>query len=379
LARVLVAEPSLPISAALKKFLESAKHEVSVVHSVAEAVEGVRDGEVEVVLTSTSGNFDGEALCARLRGLKPGLPVILVYSPEEDRPEERTARVGAETFLVGPLKRAAVVATVGLVLKHAKPRETDQLKVMAEQFKAKEVELLKSMELQRAREPKLLEALARLNNELAELKAREAPVKQRLRSLEDEAVGLHAELGKLKDKLSSAGKVMPGGEVAFLKRFLPLEVKRSRRYQYPIAVVLVGLDAMEQRMAASSSPEFQRAAIRSEAMAGIFKVIRDIDLAVPFADDKYLVLLPHTPRDGAMTVASRLQAQLSKMDAFDGGTASAGVASYEPKYWHKEHVSFGGLMRDATAALLKAQGNGGGYVEATPMPDKPKRDRISIG
>ena len=25
---------------------------------------------------------------------------------------------------------------------------------------------------------------------------------------------------------------------------------------------------------------------------------------VPFADDKYLVLLPHTPRDGAMTVAS---------------------------------------------------------------------------
>ena len=386
MARVLVAEPSLPICAALKKFLQTAKHEVAVVHSVAEAVEAVRDGDPELVFTSSSGNFDGEALCARIKGLKPGCPVVLVYPPEEDRPDERAARVGAETFLVGPLKRAAVVATVQLVLKLAplkasadKPRDTEQLKAMAEQHKAREAELLKSLEPQKAREPRLLEAIARLNGEVAEFRAREQPVKLRIRALEDEAIALTALVGKLKDQLKSSSKMLPGGEVAFLKRFLPLEVKRSKRYQYPVAVVLVGLDEMEKRLVESSSPEFQRAAIRSEAMAGIFKVVRDIDLAVPFADDKYLVLLPHTPRDGAMTVASRLQAQLSKMDAFDGGTASAGVATYEPKYWKKEHVSFGGLMRDATGALLKAQANGGGYVEAAPMPEKPRRDRISIG
>ncbi len=386
MARVLVAEPSLPISAALKKFLQSAKHEVDVVHSVAEAVEAVRDVPPALIFTSSSGNFDGEALCARVRGLSPGLPVILLYSPEEDRPEERAARVGAETFLVGPLKRAAVVATVALVLKlqalkaeAGKPREPPQLKAMAEQHKAREAELLKSLEPQKAREPKLLEAIARLNAEVAEARAREQPMKQRIRSLEDEAIALHAQVGKLTDQLKQGIKAVPGGEVAFLKRFLPLEVKRSKRYQYPVAVVLIGLDQMEKRMLESSSPEFQRAAIRSEAMAGIYKVVRDIDLAVPFADDKYLVLLPHTPRDGAMIVASRLQVQLSKMDAFDGGTASAGLATYEPKYWKKEHVSFGGLMRDATGALLKAQGNGGGYVEAAPMPEKKKRDRISIG
>ena len=225
----------------------------------------------------------------------------------------------------------------------------------------------------------MLEALARLNSELAELKAREQPSKQRIRTLEDEAISLSAEVGKLKDRLKLAGEVLPGGEVAFLKRFLPLEVKRSKRYQYPVAVVLIGLDKLEERMAQAGSPEFQRAAIRSETMAGIHKIIRDIDLAVPFSDDKYLVLLPHTPRDGAITVASRLQAQLSKMDAFEGGTASVGVSCYEPRYWNKAHVSFGGLMREATTALLRAQTASGDTVEAAPMPGKPKRDRISIG
>ena len=354
MARALVAEPSLPISAALRKFLESARHDVVAAHSVAEAVEAMGAEKVpDVVFASASGNFDGEALCARIKTMRPLCPVVLVFSPEEDQPEERAANAGSDAFLLGPLKRAAVVATAQLVLRNA------------------------GLKAELAKAGKLLESTARLATQVAELKGREEPMKERIASLEDEAVALSAEVGKLKDQLKKVPAM--ASEVGFLKRFLPLEVKRSRRYQYPVAVVLVGLDQLEPRLAAVDAPEFQRAAIRSEAIAGIHRVIRDIDLTVPFADDKYLVLLPHTPRDGAMTVASRLQAELSKMAAFDGGTASAGVASYEPKYWTKEHVSFGGLMREATAALLKAQGNGGGYVEAAPMVDKPKRDRISIG
>lgn len=363
--RALIADPSLPISAALRKFLESAKHEVSAVHSVAEAIEAIGEQEPELIFTSASGSFDGEALCVRAKALRPQCSVIVVYAPEEDRPEERSARVGADAFLLGPLKRSAVISTAQLVLRIA----------------ALKAEALKAAEGPKAREAKLLEAANRLNAQVGELKAREELMKRRIQGLEDEAVALSAEVGKLKDELKRAAQqpAQPGSEVGFLKRFLPLEVKRSRRYQYPVAVVLVGLDKMGERLAVAESPEFQRAAIRSEAIAGIHKVIRDIDLSVPFADDKYLVLLPHTPRDGAMIVATRLQAQLSKMDAFDGGTASAGLASYEPKYWTKEHVSFGGLMRDATAALLKAQSSGGGVVEAAPMPGKPRRDRISIG
>jgi PleD family two-component response regulator len=307
LALALIAEPSLPISAALRKFLESAKHEVVVAYSVAEAIEAISAQTLpDVVFASVSGNFDGEAVCSRVKALKPLCPVVLVYAPEEDEPELRADAVRADGFLLGPLKRPAV-------------------------------------------------------------KGREEPLKKALQTLE-------AELGKLRQ--GGAGE---GGEIRFLKRFLPLEVKRSRRYQYPIAVVLIGLDQLAERLAASATPEAQRAAIRTEASLAIHKVIRDIDLTVPFADDKYLVLLPHTPRDGAMIVASRLQAQLSKLASFEGGTASAGVASYEPKSWTKDHVSFGGLMREATEALLKAQANGGGQIEGAAMAPKTKRDRISIG
>ncbi len=346
MARVLIAEPSLPICAALRKFLESARHEVVTAHSVAEAVElltGAR--EADVVFASASGSFDGEALCSRVKALRPLCPVVLVYAPEEDQPEERAASVGADAFLLGPLKRGAVVAMAQLVLRNA----------------GLKAELVKAVEHPKARESLLLEATARLNAQVAEQKKR--------------ITGLEAEAAKFQ----KGGAGGAAAEIGFLKRFLPLEVKRSRRYQYPIAVVWVGLDGLEERLAGSGSADAQRSAIRSEVLAVIAKVIRDIDITVPFADDKYLVLLPHTPRDGAMIVASRLQSQLSKLAAFEGGTASAGVAAYEPKFWTKEHVSFGGLMREATAALMKAQGNGGGYVEVAPMTDKKKRDRISIG
>ena len=383
MALVLVADPSLPICAALKKFLESARHQVTAVHSVAEAVETAREKDPDLLFVSTSGSFDGEALCERVRSLQLRCSVVLVFAPEEDRPEERAETVDADAFLVGPLKRAQVVGVAALVLKvaslKAQPKELERLKALEQKYKAREAELQRSLEPAKAREPRLLEAVARLNGEIAELKSREQPSKQRIRALEDEAIALSAEIGKLKDHLKAAGDVVPGGEVAFLKRFLPLEVKRSKRYQYPVAVVLIGIDKLDERMETSASPEFQRAAIRAEAMQGIHKVVRDIDLAVPFSDDKYLVRLPHTPRDGAITVASRIQAELSGMDAFEGGTASVGVSCYEPRYWTKAHVSFGGLMREATTALLRAQTAGGDTVEAAPLPGKPKRDRISIG
>ena len=100
MARALVAEPSLPITAALRKFLESARHEVVVAHSVAEAAEAIgADKAPDVVFASVSGTFDGEALCDRLKAARPLCPVVLIYAPEEDRPEERAGNCGAETSM----------------------------------------------------------------------------------------------------------------------------------------------------------------------------------------------------------------------------------------------------------------------------------------
>jgi GGDEF domain-containing protein len=99
---------------------------------------------------------------------------------------------------------------------------------------------------------------------------------------------------------------------------------------------------------------------------------------VPFGDDRLLVFLPHTPRDGAATVASRLVARLSKLRTFDGGTASIGHATYDPKLSGKVPVGFGSLMREASLNLRLAQEAGGDRIETTPLATAPKRDRLSL-
>ena len=160
-----------------------------------------------------------------------------------------------------------------------------------------------------------------------------------------------------------------------------LEVKRSKRYQYPVAVLLVSLDKLSESLG-ESAPEFQHAAIRSEAMEGLSVLLRDIDVAMPFAEDKYLLFLPHTPLKGCTVVAGRVVERLSKLDSFQGGTVSVGVASFDPLSHPMEQVSFGGLVREATEALKKAQAAGGNRFHAPalpPPPPKKKRDRISMG
>ncbi len=321
--RILVAEPSAPISAALRRFLDGTA-EVQVVHFVDEAVQAVRARTPDVLIASVSGSFDGETLGLRVKKFAPGCGVVLVYPPEEETAAARAADHGADSFLVGPLKKAGVLAAVRAVVN-----------LMA--------------------------------------------LKARVVQLEGEVATLKAAVKPAPPKPATATGINTVDE-AFFKKYLLLEVKRSKRYQYPVALLLVELDRFAEHLAREASPEFQRAAIRAEVMAGIGSLVRDIDLAMPFAEDKYLVFLPHTPRAGALVVASRMVERLRKLDHFGGGTASIGLASFEPKVDPKAKVSFGALVREASAALLQAQKQGGNRVEASQAPEAaPKRSRISMG
>ena len=68
-----------------------------------------------------------------------------------------------------------------------------------------------------------------------------------------------------------------------------------------------------------------------------------------------------------------------RVEALPGGTASVGVACCEPKPHVKEQpaVSFGSLVREATAALKRAQAAGRARFDAPEQP-KPKKNRISL-
>lgn len=319
-ARALISDPSVPVSGALRKYLESAGFEVRVVHYLDEAVEKIRAGEPDLVFAAASSTFDGETLCQKAKSLAPAMPVVLVYPPEEDDPEPHAARAGADSYLVGPLKRAAVVTCARAMLK---------IKNLAETVERLESDLRKRVEI-----------------------------------------------AQRESASSSSSSSTPSGgaqEFEFFKRVLLMEVKRSRRYRYPVAFLLVAIDRFAERVAPLNHAE--RTAAVAEALGAVTRCTRDIDLALPFGDERFLVFLPHTPRSGALVVAGRLRDHLATLKTLPEATASVGVATFEPGVDAKSQVSFGSLMKDATEALKKAQAAGGNAVEAG---EKKSRDRISL-
>ncbi|MEZ4398768.1 MAG: hypothetical protein R3B06_02025 [Kofleriaceae bacterium] len=123
----------------------------------------------------------------------------------------------------------------------------------------------------------------------------------------------------------------------FFQRALELEVKRARRYGYPLAVCMLRLPP-ERRVA---------------AMAALTAAVRDIDLPVEIADERVLVLLPYTDAAGAALVAHRVVAAM-------GAPAAAGVAGVAGG----APLALATLMRAAAAALREAVAGGPPVVVA---------------
>lgn len=334
MAFVLVAEPSAPIAAALKRFLESARHEVQVAQSLDEVVLVTTRRRPDLVIASASGTFDGEVACGRLATLAPQVPVVLVYPPEEERPDARADQAGAASYLVGPLKRPMVLALVeALTALGRAAAELGPLRAQA----------------------------AQLHAAATSAQASEKQARAEVSAWQEEARRHGEAIRELELKLASTSGA--SAEQEFLKRFLTLEVKRSRRYDYPVSVLFVALDAMGRP---------------ADLLVVANKSVRDVDVVMPFGDDRVLVLLPHTGRSGALVVASRLVAAITPASV--GCTGSVGVAVFDPRTSpDKEKVSFGNLMREAGQSLARAQSEGGGRTAIGEAPQPKRRDRISMG
>jgi diguanylate cyclase (GGDEF)-like protein len=317
MAFILVAEPSGPVAGALRRFLESAGHEVVVVTELPEALARVRELAPAVVIASCTETFDGEKLCRQVKEEAPGLPVLLLYLPEEEQPEARASGVGAEGCLVGPLKRATVVSCVGLLLQLSRARE----------------------EVAQARLEQQLHAQGQPSSS--------PPSAPASPSAKREITGSSAQ-----------------PDLEFLKRLLFMEVKRSRRYRYPISFLLVEPDRFGERT--NALPATQRTSALAEMLRRITEGLRDIDLAVPFAEGRFIIFLPHTPYEGAMVVAERLLQRVKEVMAVPGLTASLGLAVFEPSAVKgQSQVSFGSLLKEAGDALRRAQAAGGDRIEST--------------
>lgn len=156
------------------------------------------------------------------------------------------------------------------------------------------------------------------------------------------------------------------------KEVLFVEVKRARRYGFPLALALLAFDPIKGLQH-----------VQSQLMGGlalaIRRSLRDTDYPVQYSADRVLLLMPHTDLAGTLIVARRICERVSRASLQSGDdvlhpTISVGVAAGEPG----REYGFSDLVRQAQDGLTQAMARGGNRVEfydastdvtlETPMP-----------
>jgi diguanylate cyclase (GGDEF)-like protein len=146
---------------------------------------------------------------------------------------------------------------------------------------------------------------------------------------------------------------------AHFKEVLFVEVKRARRYGFPLALAIVAFDPIEGGV----TPELQ-GQLMSGLSFSIRRSLRDTDYPVQHSADRVLLLMPHTDLAGSLIVARRIcervaRATLQAGDRVVHPTISVGVAAGEPG----REYGFSDLVRQAQDGLIVALARGGNRVE----------------
>lgn len=146
---------------------------------------------------------------------------------------------------------------------------------------------------------------------------------------------------------------------AHFKEVLFVEVKRARRYGFPLALAIVGFDPIEGGV----NPELQ-GQLMSGLSFSIRRSLRDTDYPVQHSPDRVLLLMPHTDLAGSLIVARRICERVARATLQAGErvvhpTISVGVAAGEPG----REYGFSDLVRQAQDGLNAALSRGGNRVE----------------
>jgi PleD family two-component response regulator len=139
------------------------------------------------------------------------------------------------------------------------------------------------------------------------------------------------------------------------QRVLELEIRRARRYEYPLSVALFAVE-----IPPPPPPAGILGILRARAGNALIHTIRDIDLATQLDHERFLVLLPYTDLHGAAGLGRRVIAAVSAGDPVvsAGRTFPPRVVGAVAGASGGEQLSFARLMKDATRALESARRDG---------------------
>ena len=152
---------------------------------------------------------------------------------------------------------------------------------------------------------------------------------------------------------------------AQLLHLLRVEFSRARRYRFPLAILLLAVDRLEERtdlLAAGS-----RRALLGELAGRLRGDLRLSDFLGLHGGEQLLAVLPHTDGEGARRLARRLAGRVEGRPFSPAGrevevTCSIGIAATSTR----ERLFHESLLGQAERALLLAQERGGHRIEAEP-------------
>jgi diguanylate cyclase (GGDEF)-like protein/PAS domain S-box-containing protein len=157
----------------------------------------------------------------------------------------------------------------------------------------------------------------------------------------------------------------------FFDQYLEAEWNRAVRTRQPLSLVLVDIDFLKELNDSRGHSEADEA-IKSVATCLQGMVKRSTDLAARIGGDEFVLILPDTTHEGAMTIAQRTQAMMEQLridhprsSVSHRLTVSQGVATAMPHSkgtWNR-------LLLEADRALYRAKHMGRARVVAARSMD----------
>lgn len=146
--------------------------------------------------------------------------------------------------------------------------------------------------------------------------------------------------------------------------YLEQEWRRMARDQAPLSIILCDINFFWGDNNSQPEKASQECLLKvAEAIAKAVK--RPADLVAHYDGEKFAILLPNTPTEGALCVAEQIIAQVSKLKISQTNaqltsslTLSVGVAGMIPSYEYSPSM----LMSAASQALYQAKLQGGNQV-----------------